>query len=99
VNRFLEEDVVKVFTTNGFNESINERLQAGPMRSSAYNLQLGHHRLVQQINRLLEPLILDECRISLFRCLDRSMAEQMLNVSDGSTSTQQTSGESLSQVV
>mgnify|MGYP001814063862 FL=1 len=57
------------------------------MNESAHYLQPRHDRLIQQINRLLEPLILYECCISLLSCLDRSMAKQMLNVSNGSTST------------
>ena len=36
------------------------------------------HLLVQQTNRLLEALILCDCRICRFGCLDRSMVEQML---------------------
>jgi hypothetical protein len=55
---------------------------------SIYNLQPRQHRLIQQINRLIEPFILYECSISLLSCLDRSMAQKMLNVSDGSTAAQ-----------
>ncbi len=50
---------------------------------SPHNPQLRQHRAIQQINRLLEPFILDKCGIRLFSCLDRSVAKQMLNISDG----------------
>jgi len=83
-----EEDMVKVFTTNGSDQSFNERMRAGRMESSPNKRQLRLHRVIQQINRLLEPLILHERCISLFSRLHRSMTEQNLNVSDGSTSTQ-----------
>jgi len=43
---------------------------------------------IQQINRLLEPFILSECSVSLLSRFDRSMAQQMLNVCNGSTSAQ-----------
>jgi hypothetical protein len=52
----------------------HERIRGGRKESSPHNFQLGHHRRIQQINRLLEPLILDNCSISLLSCLDRSMA-------------------------
>jgi len=69
------------------------RLGVGPefarrMGSSRHTLQPRHHRLIQQINRLLEAFILDERRIRLLSSLDRSMAEQMLNICDSSISTQ-----------
>jgi len=54
---------------------------------SSNNLQLRLHRLIQQVNRLLEPFILDECRIRLLCCLDRGMTEKMLNIGNCSTST------------
>ena len=57
------------------------------------------HRLIQQINCLLEPFILDECSIRLLCCLHKSMAKQMLNVCNRSASTQQASGKGLSQIV
>ena len=60
---------------------------AGRIESSN-NLQPRLCRRIQQINRLLEPLILHKRRICLLCCLDRSIAEQMLNVSNGSTPTQ-----------
>jgi len=49
--------------------------------------------------RLLEPRILHKRRICLFRCLDRSMTQQMLNVSNSCTPAQQASGQRLSQIV
>ena len=70
-----------------------------PRTGLSDNLQVRLHRLIQQINRLLESLILDERRICLLCCLDRSMAEKMLNVGNRSTSTQQASGKCLSQIV
>jgi hypothetical protein len=74
VSSVPEEDMVKVFTANGSDESLNERMRAGRIESSPNNLQPRHHRLIQQINSLLEPFILHKCRISLFSCLDRGMA-------------------------
>ena len=56
--------------------------------TSLHTLQLWRHRLIQQINRVLESLVLHERRIGLFCSLDRRMAKQMLNVSDSSTSAQ-----------
>ena len=83
-----EEDMVKVFTANGSDKSLNERMRAGRIEPSLHYLQLRQHWLIQQINRLLESLVLHECCISLFSCLDRGMAQQMLNISNGGTSTQ-----------
>jgi hypothetical protein len=88
IKRTLEYDVVKKIPANGTDESPNEEMQAEYIEVSPNNLQLRDHRLVQQIDGLLEPLILDECRISSLSCLDRSMAEKMLHVSYGSTPTQ-----------
>jgi len=51
-----------------------------PLRKSPHNLQPRGHRLIQQINRLFEPLIFDECRIRFLSCLDRSMPQQVLNI-------------------
>ena len=45
------------------------------MQGLLYDLQLRLHRFIQKINRLLEPLILDECSLCLLCCLDRSMAK------------------------
>ena len=59
-----------------------------PRVTSLNNLQLRLHRRIQQINRLLEPLILNKCGICLFCSLDRSMAQQMLNIRNSSTPTQ-----------
>ena len=84
---------------NSSEESVNERIRTA---------QYGHHlttrrvqifERVRLINRLLKPLILHKCSICLLSGLDRSMAKQMLNVGDGSTSTQQTSSKRLSQIV
>jgi hypothetical protein len=50
------------------------------IEAAPHNLQPRHYRLIQQINRLLESLILDECRIGLLCCLDRGMAKQVLNI-------------------
>ena len=94
-----EEDMVKVFTANGSDVWFNEVMQSGPIKLSPDNFQLRQHWPIQQINRLLKPLILHECCIRLLSCHDRSMAEQMLNISNSSATTQQTSGESLSQIV
>jgi len=91
--------VIQKFPANGSDESLNERMRAWRHEYSPHNLQPGHHRLIQQINRLLEPLILDERCVCLLSCLDRSMAKQMLNVSNGSTSTQQASGKCFSKIV
>jgi len=67
--------------------------------SSSDDPQFRYNRLIQQINRLLESFILYKCCICLLGCFDRSMAKQMLNVSNGSTSTQQACGKRLSQIV
>jgi hypothetical protein len=56
-------------------------------------------RLVQQIYCLLEPFILNECSICPLCCLDRRMAEQMLNICNCGTPTQQSSSKCLSHVV
>ena len=44
------------------------------------NLQHRLLRLIQKIDSLLEPFILHECGVSLFRRLHRGMAQQMLNI-------------------
>ena len=72
--------MIDIFPAKGFEELLNERMQAGHIESSPHNLQRRLHRLIQQINCLLESLILDECRICLLCGLHRSMAEQVLNV-------------------
>ena len=77
--------MVDIFPANGSDQGLNERMRAWLHKVSPDNLQLRHHLLIQQINRLLEPLILHKCRISLFCRLYRSMTKQMLNVSDSST--------------
>ena len=71
----------------------------GRLAGSLNNYQLRHHRLIQQINRLLEPFILHKCCISLLCGLDRSMAEQMLNICNGSAPAQQASGKCLPQIM
>jgi len=63
------------------------------------NRQLRKHRFIQQINRLLEPFILDKRSICLFSCLHRCMAQQVLNICNGSTAAQQASGKCLSKIV
>jgi len=99
INHVAERDHIKEPPANGSDKSPNERVRTGCIESSPHNFQLRHYRLIQQINRLLESLILYKCRISLFRSLHRRMAQQMLNVSNGSTSAQQSSGKRLSQIV
>jgi hypothetical protein len=81
--------VIKKCLANGPDESLNRGLRAGNLELSFNNLQLRQHRLIQQINRLLKPLILNKCRINFFSSVYRSMAKQMLNVSDGITLTEQ----------
>jgi len=66
---------------------------------SAHNRQPRLHQLIQQINRLLEPLILYECSICFLGCLDRSMTQQMPNVSYSSTSAQQAGSKCFSQIM
>jgi len=88
VPSITKEGVVKKFPENGPDESLREGTRSARIESSPNNLQPRQHRLIQQINRLLEPLILDECGTSPFSCLDRNMPKQMLNVSNGSTPTQ-----------
>ena len=91
--------MVKVFTANGSDEALYEGMRAWLHKASPINLEPWLHRLIQQINRLLEPLILYECRICLFSGLDRSMAKQVLNISDSNTSTQQSPSKRLPQIV
>jgi len=64
-----------------------------------YKLQLRHHRRIQQINRLLEPFVLHKRRICLLSGLHRNMAQQMLNVRNGSASAQQSCCERFSEIV
>jgi hypothetical protein len=73
--------------------------EQGVQSRQVTTFSLGTTGLIQQINRLLEPLILDECCVSLFRCLDRSMTKQMLDVCNRGTFTQQASGKRPSQIV
>ena len=70
-----EEDMVKKFATNDPDEPLNEGVWAGCTESLPHNRQLRHHRLIQQINSLLEPFILHECSICLLSCFDRRMAK------------------------
>ena len=75
------------------------RLIRPPRVASLHNRQLRQHRLIKKINGLLEPFILHERSICPLSRLDRSVSQQMLNICDGSTSTQQASGKRLSQIV
>ena len=70
-----------------------------PLCASPNNFQVLHHSLIQQINRLLKPLVLHKCSVCFLSCLNRSMTEKMLNVSNGSASAQETSRKCLFQVM
>ena len=94
-----EERLVKKFPTNGSDDSLDEEMQAKYIELSPHNFQSRQHRLIQQIYRLLESLILHECCIGLLSSLYRSMAQKMLYVCDCSVPAQQTSGKCLSQLV
>ena len=59
----------------------------------------GNTGLSNNFNRLLKPFILHECSIRFFSCLDRSMAKQMLNVSNRGTAAQQAGSKCSSQIV
>jgi hypothetical protein len=56
--------------------------------TSPNNLQPRLRRRIQQINSLLEPFILHECRICFLSCLHRCMPQQMLHIRNYGTPTQ-----------
>jgi hypothetical protein len=85
VNGIPEQHLIKKLPAKGSDQLLNESVR---IDSLANNLQLRHRWLIQQIDRLLKPLILYECCICLLGCLDKSMAQQTLNICYGSTSTQ-----------
>jgi len=55
VNRVPEQRLIKKLTMNGPDQALNEWERAVRIFSSPHNLQLRRHRLIQQINCLLEP--------------------------------------------
>ena len=57
----------------------------GRIKGLLHDLQRRLFRLIQQINRLLEPLVLHKRSIGSFCGLYRRMTQQMLNVSNRST--------------